>query len=83
MGFLEVYKLKKKLLDARCKSESDLPLGPFELLDYIGLDTAQFIIRGWHDAHPHEELHKPSPIIDQLVDSGCLGKKTGRGFYQY
>merc|ERR1712130_15373 len=70
-------------IDEQRKCESALPLGPFELLDYIGLDTAQFIIRGWHDAHPHEELHKPSPIIDQLVASGCLGKKTGRGFYQY
>ena len=65
------------------KKESDLPLGPFELLDYIGLDTAKFVIEGWHKAYPHEEKYNPSAIINSMVKSGTLGRKSGRGFYEY
>jgi len=80
---IEKGNLSAKAIDEVMKKESDLPLGPFELLDYIGLDTAQFVIAGWHKAYPHEEKYNPSAIIDTMVNSGTLGRKTGTGFYEY
>jgi 3-hydroxyacyl-CoA dehydrogenase len=65
------------------KSDANLPIGPFALLDFIGLDTAQFIIAGWNKTYPYEELYQSSPIIDKLVAEGNLGKQSGKGFYTY
>ena len=65
------------------KTKSDMSMGPFSLLDYVGLDTAQFVIAGWNKSYPHEELYRTSPLIDQMVKDGHLGRKTGQGFYKY
>ena len=59
------------------------PMGPFELADYVGLDTMKFIIDGWHKNYPDNELFNPSPMLDKLVAEGKLGMKTGEGFYKY
>jgi len=60
-----------------------LPMGPFELLDYVGLDTAKFVSEGWSESYPDEPLFRPCPTIVQLVSEGKLGRKTGEGFYKY
>lgn len=65
------------------KNDSNLPMGPFELLDYVGLDTAQFVIEGWHKSYPNADLYNTSSRVDHMVRDGHLGKKTGHGFYQY
>ena len=59
------------------------PMGPFELADYVGLDTMKFIIDGWHKNYPENPLFNPSPMLDKLVAEGKLGMKTGEGFYKY
>jgi len=53
------------------------------LLDYVGLDTTKFILDGWHEAYPNEELFAPSSLLDKLVKEGKLGRKSGEGFYNY
>jgi len=39
------------------------PMGPFELCDYVGLDTTKFVIDGWHKAHPEQPLFNPSALV--------------------
>ena len=42
-------------------------MGPFQLLDYVGLDTCKFIVDGWHKLHPENPLFNPSPLLDKMV----------------
>ncbi|XP_006629879.1 hydroxyacyl-coenzyme A dehydrogenase, mitochondrial [Lepisosteus oculatus] len=73
----------KEDIDVAMKLGAGYPMGPFELLDYVGLDTSKFIIDGWHERDPDNPLFAPSPMLNQLVEQGKLGKKTGEGFYKY
>ncbi|XP_028648253.1 hydroxyacyl-coenzyme A dehydrogenase, mitochondrial [Erpetoichthys calabaricus] len=73
----------KEDIDVAMKLGAGYPMGPFELLDYVGLDTSKFIIDGWHKADPDNPLFSPSPLLNKLVEEGKLGKKTGEGFYKY
>lgn len=73
----------KEDIDTAMKLGAGLPMGPFELLDYVGLDTAKFVAEGWSETYPEETLFKPCPTINQLVSEGKLGRKTGEGFYKY
>lgn len=57
------------------------PLGPLELADYIGLDTVLFIAEGMHAAYGDRFL--PPESLRRLVAAGLLGRKTGRGFFDY
>jgi len=70
-------------IDTAMKLGAGLPMGPFELLDYVGLDTAKFVAEGWSQTYPDEPLFRPSPTIAALVADGKLGRKTGEGFYKY
>ncbi|MBC8514907.1 3-hydroxyacyl-CoA dehydrogenase family protein [bacterium] len=82
-----------RLLDRGDASEADIddamkmgcgyPMGPLQLLDYVGLDTTKFIMDGWHNAFPDQALFDPSPLLDKLVSEGKLGRKSGEGFYSY
>uniref|UniRef100_A0A8D0CC32 Hydroxyacyl-coenzyme A dehydrogenase, mitochondrial n=1 Tax=Salvator merianae TaxID=96440 RepID=A0A8D0CC32_SALMN len=73
----------KEDIDVAMKLGAGYPMGPFELLDYVGLDTSKFIIDGWHALEPDNPLFAPSPLLNQLVEEKKLGKKTGEGFYKY
>ncbi|KAK1175825.1 hydroxyacyl-coenzyme A dehydrogenase, mitochondrial-like [Acipenser oxyrinchus oxyrinchus] len=73
----------KEDIDLAMKLGAGYPMGPFELLDYVGLDTSKFIIDGWHKMDPDNPLFAPSPMLNKLVEEGKLGKKTGEGFYKY
>jgi len=70
-------------IDAAMKLGCGYPMGPMALLDYVGLDTTKFILDGWHEAYPNEELFAPSKLLDRLVEEGKLGRKSGEGFYNY
>ncbi|XP_019326101.1 PREDICTED: hydroxyacyl-coenzyme A dehydrogenase, mitochondrial [Aptenodytes forsteri] len=73
----------KEDIDVAMKLGAGYPMGPFELLDYVGLDTSKYIIDGWHSLEPNNPLFAPSPLLDKLVEEEKLGKKTGEGFYKY
>jgi 3-hydroxybutyryl-CoA dehydrogenase len=69
-------------IDAAMKLGTNVPMGPFTLADFIGLDTclsiAEVLFRGLGDSK-----YRPCPLLRQYVDAGWLGKKVGRGFHRY
>jgi 3-hydroxyacyl-CoA dehydrogenase len=65
------------------KLGAGLPMGPFELLDYVGLDTAKFVAEGWSETYPDEPLFKPCQSINDLCAQGKFGRKSGEGYYKY
>lgn len=70
-------------IDLAMKLGAGYPMGPIELLDYVGLDTTVHIMGGWHEKFPDNPLFKPIPAIEKLVKEGKLGIKSGEGFYKY
>lgn len=58
-------------------------MGPFELMDLIGIDVNFAVTRSIYDAYFGEPRYRPHPIQERMVDAGTLGRKTGRGFYRY
>jgi len=58
------------------------PMGPLALADLIGLDTCYAVIKVLHEGFG-DSKYRPCPIWQQMVDAGYLGRKTGRGFYDY
>jgi 3-hydroxybutyryl-CoA dehydrogenase len=58
------------------------PMGPFTLLDFVGLDTTYFIANIMFDEY-REKRFAPPPLLKKMVQAGRLGKKSGRGFYDY
>jgi 3-hydroxybutyryl-CoA dehydrogenase len=58
------------------------PMGPFALLDFVGLDTTYYIAEIMFDEY-REKRFAPPPLLKQMVQAGRLGKKSGRGFYDY
>jgi len=70
-------------VDLAMKLGAGHPMGPFELADYVGLDTNKFIMEGWSQRFPGEPLFKESPMLNKLVSDGKLGRKSGEGFYKY
>lgn len=59
------------------------PMGPITLLDYVGLDTTLSIIAGWHERFPVDPLFQPPQLLKDMVAAGRLGRKCGRGFYEW
>lgn len=58
-------------------------MGPFRLMDLIGMDINLAVSQSLYEASGHAERFKPSPIQEDKVAKGELGKKTGKGFYRY
>ncbi|MGW5345061.1 3-hydroxyacyl-CoA dehydrogenase family protein [Streptomyces sp. NPDC004050] len=69
-------------IDAAMKLGGGYPMGPFELLDVVGLDVSLAIEKVLHKEFREPGL-APSPLLEHLVAAGCLGRKTGRGFREY
>jgi len=69
-------------IDTTMKLGTNQPMGPLTLADFIGLDTCLAIMRVLHDGLG-DSKYRPCPLLVQYVDAGWLGKKTGRGVYQY
>ena len=59
------------------------PMGPFELIDLIGCDVNFAVTKSVYEAYFHEPKYRPHPIQQRMVESGRLGRKSGRGFYDY
>lgn len=69
-------------IDAAMRAGAGYPMGPLTLLDLIGLDTSLQILNTIH-AESHNSRYAPHPLLRQMVKTGRLGRKTGRGFYTY
>jgi 3-hydroxybutyryl-CoA dehydrogenase len=69
-------------IDAAMKLGGGYPMGPFELLDIVGLDVSLAIEKVLHSEFRDPGL-APAPLLEHLVAAGCLGRKTGRGFREY
>ena len=68
-------------IDKALKLGLNHPMGPFELVDLVGLDTRLSILQYLH--RTLGEKYRPCPLIEQYVAAGRLGRKTGRGVYEY
>ncbi len=72
----------KEDIDAGMKLGCGHPMGPFELLDFVGLDTTYYIANIMFDEF-REKRFAPPPLLRRMVLAGHLGRKSGRGFYDY
>ena len=69
-------------IDEVMKLGMNHPMGPLQLADFIGLDTCLAILRVLQQGFG-DPKYRPSPLLVKMVDAGWLGKKSGRGFYEY
>jgi 3-hydroxybutyryl-CoA dehydrogenase len=69
-------------IDSAIKLGLNHPMGPFELADLIGLDVCLSILDVMSEGF-NDEKFKPSKLLIEKVNDGCLGYKTGEGFYKY
>jgi len=69
-------------IDQSMKLGANHPMGPLELADFIGLDTCLAIMNVLHDGLA-DTKYRPCPLLTKYVEAGWLGRKSGRGFYDY
>ena len=69
-------------IDTAMKLGTRHPMGPLELTDFIGLDTCLSIMNVLHDGLA-DTKYRPCPLLTKYVEAGWLGRKSGRGFYDY
>ncbi|MFA9454483.1 MAG: 3-hydroxybutyryl-CoA dehydrogenase [Candidatus Aminicenantaceae bacterium] len=69
-------------IDEVMKLGMNHPMGPLALADLIGLDVVLFIIEVLHDGFK-DPKYRPCPLLRKMVDAGYLGRKSGKGFYDY
>lgn len=69
-------------IDRGCKLGLNHPMGPLELSDFVGLDTLLEIMKVLHET-TGEDKYRPAPLLRKYVEAGWIGRKSGRGFYDY
>jgi len=72
----------RESIDGIMKLGMNHPMGPLTLADFIGLDVCLAIMNVLHDGFS-DSKYRPCPLLKRYVDAGWLGKKSGRGFYEY
>ncbi len=70
-------------IDRIVKLEGGFKMGPFELMDLIGIDINYAVTKSVYEQFFHEPRFRPHPIQRQMVEAGTLGRKTKKGFYAY
>ncbi|TQN70297.1 putative 3-hydroxybutyryl-CoA dehydrogenase [Colletotrichum shisoi] len=72
----------KESIDSIMKNGTNVPMGPLQLADFIGLDTCLSIMKVLYE-ETGDSKYRPSVLLRKMVDAGWLGKKSGKGFYDY
>jgi 3-hydroxybutyryl-CoA dehydrogenase len=70
-------------IDRICRMGGGFRMGPFELMDLVGVDVGYEVAKSFTELSFGEPRWKPNPIQARMVDAGRLGRKTGRGYYDY
>jgi 3-hydroxyacyl-CoA dehydrogenase len=70
-------------IDVAMKLGCGYPMGPFELTDYVGLDTTLSILQGWVKRYPSDPAFQIPKLLEAKVKEGKLGRKSGQGFYTW
>lgn len=73
---------KPEDVDKAMKLGANLPMGPLELADFVGLDVMLATMEGLYEGFS-DSKYRPCPLISTLVSAGHLGRKSGKGFYDY
>ena len=73
---------QKEDIDSIMKTGTNVPMGPLQLADFIGLDTCLAIMKTLHE-ELGDSKYRPAVLLGKMVDAGWLGKKSGKGFYDY
>lgn len=79
---LESHYATAEEIDTAMKLGAAYPMGPFELMDVVGLDVTLAILERLQEEY-RQPSHEPAPLLRHLVSAGFLGRKAGRGFYVY
>lgn len=69
-------------IDTAMKGGCGFPMGPFQLLDLVGLDTSVAILEALYEDY-HDPAMRPEPLLKRMLAAGHLGRKTGKGFHDY
>jgi 3-hydroxybutyryl-CoA dehydrogenase len=69
-------------IDAIMKNGTNVPMGPLQLADFIGIDTCLAIMKVLYE-ETGDSKYRPAVLLRKMVDAGWLGKKSGKGFYDY
>lgn len=80
--FMREQKLDALTIDKAMRTGTNVPMGPIELSDYIGNDITYQILDEFYRVLG-EEVYKPDIALSEMVNSGCMGRKSKKGFYQY
>ncbi|KAL8944002.1 MAG: hypothetical protein Q9216_000711 [Gyalolechia sp. 2 TL-2023] len=73
---------RKEDIDNIMKNGTNVPMGPLQLADFIGIDTCLAIMNVLHEEFG-DSKYRPAVLLRKMVDAGWLGKKSGKGFYDY
>lgn len=83
MALVDRKEASVKDVDIAMKLGCGHPMGPMHLADYIGLDTCHSIVKGWTENYPDEPAFFIPECLQEKINAGDLGRKTGKGFYHW